>query len=284
MIEREIKKRKLISRLVLLVAFFCALWGLFWLFFIIFDVLRHGLSSINLSLFLEVPTPPGEPGGGLKHAFIGHLLITLVSVILGIPLGILGGTFLAEYGRNFRFSRFISFLADTMISVPAIIVGVFVYAIMVKPLGHFNGWSGGVALAIIMLPVIIRTTEEMLSLVPWTLREAAFALGAPYHKVIWQVVYPSVKTGLFTGCLLAIAREIGEAAPLLFTSFNNNFLSYDMSGPMATLTVTIFVYVMGPYDYWHAQAWGAAFVITLTILLINLTARLMLKKGGKSDS
>jgi phosphate transport system permease protein len=282
MIELEIKKRKLISRLALLAAFFCALWGLFWLFFIIFDVLRHGLSSINLSLFLEVPTPPGEPGGGLKHAFTGHLLITLVAVILGIPLGILGGTFLAEYGRNFRFSRFISFLADTMVSVPAIVVGAFVYAIMVKPLGHFSGWSGGVALAIIMLPVIIRTTEHMLSLVPWTMREAAFALGAPYHKVIWQVVYPSVKTGLLTGCLLAIARVSGEAAPLLFTSFNNNFLSYDMSGPMASLTVTIFVYAMGPYEDWHGKAWGAALVITLAILLINLTARLMMKKGGKS--
>jgi phosphate transport system permease protein len=167
-----------------------------------------------------------------------------------------------------------------MVSVPAILIGAFVYAIMVKPLGHFSGWAGGVALAIIMFPVVIRSTEHMLKLVPWTMREAAFALGAPYYKVILQVLYPAIKTGLLTGALLAIAREIGEAAPLLFTSFNNNFLSYDMSGPMASLTVTIFVYAMGPYDYWHTQAWAAAFVIAVTILILNFIARIILK-GGK---
>jgi len=274
-----IARRKLVSKLALFVTFLCAIWGIFWLFFILFDVLRHGFSALSPSLFLELPMPPGEPGGGLKHAFVGHILITAFAVVLGVPLGILGGTFLAEYGRNYRLSRFISFLSDTMVSVPAIVVGAFVYAIFVKPFGHFSGWAGGVALAIIMLPVIIRTTEQMLSLVPWTLREAAFALGAPYHKVIWQVVYPSVKTGLLTGCLLAVARVSGEAAPLLFTSFNNQFLSYDMSGPMASLTVTIFVYAMGPYEDWHTKAWGAALVITLAILLVNLLGRIILKKG-----
>lgn len=278
--ERVLKIRKLTSTSILTITGLCALWGIFWLFFIIFDVIRHGIASINLSLFLETPTPPGVPGGGLKHAFIGHFLITLGAISLGIPLGILAGTFLAEYGRNYRLSKVISFLADTMVSVPAILIGAFVYAIMVKPLGHFSGWSGSVALAIIMFPVVIRATEHMLKLVPWTMREAAFALGAPYYKVILQVLYPAIKTGLLTGALLAIAREIGEAAPLLFTSFNNNFLSYNMSGPMASLTVTIFVYAMGPYDYWHTQAWAAAFVIAITILILNFIARIILK-GGK---
>ncbi len=276
--EKHILRRKFFNYLALLFTIISASWGLFWLFFILFDVLRHGLSALSLTLFLADPTPPGEEGGGLRHAFVGHLLINLIAILLGVPLGILGGTFLAEYGRNWKISGYISFLADTMMSVPAILVGAFVYAVLVKPLGHFSGWAGGVALAIIMFPVIVRTTEQMLKLVPWTIREAAFALGAPYHKVIWQVVYPSVKTGLFTGILLAIARVSGEAAPLLFTSFNNNFFSLDMKGPIASLTVTIFVYAMGPYEYWHAQAWGAALVITLGILLLNLTARLILKR------
>lgn len=272
------RKRKIINKIALTICFFTALWGLFWLFFIIFDVIQHGITALTPSLILNDPTPPDVPGGGLKHAIIGHLLITITATLIGVPIGVLGGTFLAEYGRNWRVSRIISFLADTMVSVPAIIVGAFVYAILVRPFGHFSGFAGAVALAIIMIPVIVRTTENMLSLIPWTLREAAFALGAPYYKVIFQIVYRGAGMGIFTGIILAIARVTGEAAPLLFTSFNNAFTSYDLREPLASLTVTIFQYAMGPYEEWHRQAWGASFLITLFILALTLLGRYLIKR------
>jgi len=205
------------------------------------------------------------------------LMIVGFAALIGVPLGILGGTFLAEYARGTKLAQLISILADIMVSVPAIVVGTFIYAVMVKPVGHFNGWAGAVALAVIMLPVVLRTTQDMLSLVPWTLREAAFALGAPYYKVIIDVVYRGAATGILTGILLSIARVAGEAAPLLFTSFNNSFLSTDMRQPVASLTTSIFQYAMGPYEEWHIQAWGASFVITLFILLITIAGRLIIK-------
>lgn len=275
------KKRKIVSAVALFICFLTALWGIFWLFFIIIDVLRHGISAINPALFLNDPAPPGEPGGGLRNAFVGHLLITVCATLIGVPVGVLGGTFLAEYGRKYKISKVISTLADIMVSVPAIIVGAFVYAIIVKPFGHFSGWAGAVALAIIMIPTVLRTTENMLSLIPWTLREAAFALGAPYYKVIIQVVYRGAATGILTGVILAIARVTGEAAPLLFTSFNNTFFSTNMNGPIASLTVTIFQYAMGPYEDWHAQAWGASLVITLFILFTTIVGRLLIRRRYK---
>lgn len=271
-------KRKLINNMALIFCIFTALWGLFWLFFIIIDVVKHGITALTPALIFNDPAPPGVPGGGLKHALIGHFLITLTATLIGVPIGILGGTFLAEYGRNFRISKLISFLADIMISIPAIIVGAFIYALLVKPMGRFSGFSGAVALAIIMIPVIIRTTESILSLIPWTLREAAFALGAPYYKIIFQVVYRSAGAGIFTGVILAIARVTGEAAPLLFTSFNNAFTSYNLFQPMASLTVTIFQYALGPYEDWHKQAWGASFLITLVILGLALLGRYLIKR------
>lgn len=276
-----IKQRKIINHLALFICFLTALWGLFWLFFILFDVIRHGINALTPALVLNDPAPPGVAGGGLKHAILGHALITLTATFIGVPLGILGGTFLAEYGRNWTFSRFISFLADIMVSVPAIIVGAFVYALFVKPVGHFSGFAGALALAFIMIPVIVRTTENMLSLIPWTLREAAFALGAPYYKVIFQIVYRGAGMGIFTGVILAIARVTGEAAPLLFTSFNNAFTSYDLREPLASLTVTIFQYAMGPYEDWHQQAWGASFLITLFILGLTLVGRYLIKRRFK---
>lgn len=271
-------KRKLINKIALIFCIFTALWGLFWLLFIIIDVIRHGISALTPALIFNDPTPPGVSGGGLKHAIIGHALITLTATLIGVPIGILGGTFLAEYGRNLRISKIISFLADIMVSIPAIIVGAFIYALLVKPMGHFSGLSGAVSLAIIMIPVIMRTTENMLSLVPWTLREAAFALGAPYYKVIFQVVYKGAGAGIFTGIILAIARVTGEAAPLLFTSFNNAFTSYNLLQPMASLTVTIFQYALGPYEDWHKQAWGASFLITLVILCFAFLGRYLIKR------
>jgi len=269
--------RKTEGFIALALSTLAAFMGLFWLVFILGDVLVHGIKALKLSLFLNDPAPPGVEGGGLRNAFVGQLLITVCATLIGVPVGVLGGTFLAEYARGRGIARIISILSDIMVSVPSIVIGTFIYAVLVRPIGHFNGWAGAVALSIIMIPVVLRTTEDMLSLVPWTLREAAFALGAPYYKVITQVVYRGAATGILTGILLSIARVAGETAPLLFTSFNNSFFSLDMKQPVASLTVTIFQYAMGPYDNWHAQAWAAAFVITVFILLLTITGRLIIR-------
>jgi phosphate transport system permease protein len=269
--------RKIEGFSALFLSTLAAFAGLFWLVFILGDVLVHGITALKPGLFLNDPTPPGVIGGGLRNAFVGQLLITIAATLIGVPVGVLGGTFLAEYARGRTIARLISVLSDIMVSVPSIVIGTFIYAILVRPVGHFNGWAGAVALSIIMIPVVLRTTEDMLTLVPWTLREAAFALGAPYYKVIVQVVYRGAATGILTGILLSIARVAGETAPLLFTSFNNSFFSVDMQRPVASLTVTIFQYAMGPYDDWHTQAWAAAFVITLFILLLTIAGRLVIK-------
>ena len=271
------QKRKIEGFLALFLSTMAACAGLFWLVFILGDVLLHGIKALTPALFLNDPAPAGVEGGGLRNAFAGQLLITVCATLIGVPVGVLGGTFLAEYARGRKIARIISVLADIMVSVPSIVIGTFIYAILVRPVGHFNGWAGAVALSIIMIPVVLRTTEDMLSLVPWTLREAAFALGAPYYKVITQVVYRGAATGILTGILLSIARVAGETAPLLFTSFNNSFFSLNMKQPISSLTVTIFQYAMGPYDNWHTQAWAAAFVITIFILILTITGRLIIK-------
>jgi phosphate transport system permease protein len=271
------QRRKTEGFIALSLSTLAAFLGLFWLVFILEDVLVHGMKGLNLSLFTNDPAPAGIEGGGLRNAFVGQLLITLVATAIGVPLGVLGGTFLAEYARGRAFAKVVSVLSDIMVSVPSIVIGTFIYAVLVKPVGHFSGWAGAVALSIIMIPVVLRTTESMLSLVPWTLREAAFALGAPYYKVIIQVVYRGAATGILTGILLSIARVTGETAPLLFTSFNNSFFSLDMKEPIASLTVTMFQYAMGPYDDWHSQAWAAAFVITLFVLVLTIAGRLIIK-------
>ena len=270
-------RRKAENYIALFLSFLAAVFGLFWLVFILGDVLAHGIGALKPALFLKDPTPVGVTGGGLRNAFAGQALITVFATLIGVPIGVLGGTFLAEYARGRAIARVISILADIMVSVPSIVVGTFVYAIMVRPLGHFSGWAGAVALAVIMIPVVLRTTEDMLSLVPWTMREAAFALGAPYYKVIIQIVYRGAATGILTGIILSIARVAGETAPLLFTSFNNAYYSLDMNGPMASLTVIIFQYAMGPYDDWHVQAWAASFVITMAVLALTIIGRLIIK-------
>jgi phosphate transport system permease protein len=270
-------RRKAENYIALFLSFLAAVFGLFWLVFILGDVLIHGIGALKPALFLKDPTPVGVLGGGLRNAFVGQALITVFATLIGVPIGILGGTFLAEYARGRAIARVISILADIMVSVPSIVVGTFVYAIMVRPIGHFSGWAGAVALAVIMIPVVLRTTEDMLSLVPWTMREAAFALGAPYYKVIIQIVYRGAATGILTGIILSIARVAGETAPLLFTSFNNAYYSLDMNGPMSSLTVIIFQYAMGPYDDWHVQAWAASFVITMAVLALTITGRLIIK-------
>ena len=272
------KMRKTVNVTALVLSSACAVVGLFFLFFILFDVLRNGILSINWQLFIKDPVPPFFPElGGLRHAFLGQGILTLAAVIIGIPLGLLGGTFLVEYGRRSKLGKVVSTLSDIAVSMPSILIGAFVYAVLVKPMNGFNGWAGSVALAIIMLPVVVRTTEDMMRLVPWTLREAAFALGAPYHKVIVQIVYRAASGGILTGMLLAVARIVGETAPLLFTSFNNNFFSLDMQRPVASLTVTIYQYAASPYDDWVGMAWAAAFVITCFVLLLNIIGRTALR-------
>lgn len=271
------QSRKIENTLALGLSAVAAGTGLFWLAYIMGDVLIHGIGALNLDLFLNDPAPAGEQGGGLRNAFVGQLMITFAATAIGIPVGVLGGTYLAEYARGRPISRIISVLSDILVSVPSIVIGAFVYAIIVRPLQHFSGWAGAFALSIIMIPVVLRTTQDMLSLVPWTLREAAFALGSPYYKVILQIVYRAAAKGILTGILLSIARVAGETAPLLFTSFNNNFFSFDMSGPVASLTVTIFQYAMGPYDDWHSQAWAASFLITLFILTLTILGRLIIR-------
>ncbi len=277
------KKRKIKNSIALSISVFAALIGLFWLIFILSSVLVKGISSINLSLFLDDPAPPGIPGGGLRCALIGQAIITILATIIGVPLGIFGGTYLAEYGKNKRHSSVISSLSDMMTSFPSIVVGIFVYTIIVRPMGHFSGYAGAVALAIIMIPIIIRTTEETLKLIPWELREAAFALGAPYYKVIKDIVYRGAATGLFTGILLSVARVAVETAPLLFTSFNSSFLNLNPNQPTPSLTVTIYQYAMGPYEQWHKLAWGASFVIILFVLIFSILGRWVINKRYKNE-
>ena len=274
----DLRRRKLKNLVALTISVLCAALGLSLLFIILFDVLRNGLGSINWRLFTENPAPPTLAGaGGLKNAFLGQGLLTLTALVFGVPIGILGGTFLAEYGRHLKISRLISVLSDMAISIPSIVIGSFVYAVLVKPYGNFNGWAGAAALAIIMVPIVIRTTEDMMNLVPWTLREAAFALGAPYYQVIFSVVYRSAAGGIFTGILLAVARIAGETAPLLFTSFNSNFFRLSMSGPVPSLTVSIYQYAASPYENWITMAWAAAFVVTCFVLFLNILGRAIIK-------
>jgi phosphate transport system permease protein len=274
----NLQKRKLKNVLALTAAALCAAVGLCLLFIIIFDVLREGLSAIKPRLFTQDPAPPTMSGvGGLRSAFLGQGLLTLTAVALGTPLGVLGGTFLAEYGRHLKFCRFLSTLSDMAVSMPSIVIGAFVYAVMVKPMGGFNGWAGAVALAAIILPVVVRTTESMMTLVPWTLREAAFALGASYCKVIVSVVWRAAAAGIFTGTLLAVARAAGETAPLLFTSFNSGFFRLDMSQAVPSLTVTIYQYASSPYENWISLAWAASFVVMCLALLLNILGRVIVK-------
>ncbi|HRF57185.1 MAG TPA: phosphate ABC transporter permease PstA [Campylobacterales bacterium] len=276
-------RRKFVNTLVLTLSTMAALLGIAILFWIIGVLLFKGLTVISLDTFTQDGVPPGMEGGGLRQALIGHLMLVGVAMSIGIPVGMLAGTYLSEYGQNSRIAGFVRDISDIMMSAPSIVVGVFVYGIMVAPVHHFSGWAGSVALAILAVPVIIRTTDDMLSLVPQTLREAAYALGAPKWKVIFQVVYKGASVGLMTGILLGVARVAGETAPLLFTSFNNNFFSLNMNDSMASLTVTMFGYASSPYEDWQKLGWAAASILTFAVLFINILSRVImkLKKGRR---
>ncbi len=276
-------KRKIVNSVILALSTIAAITGIAILFWILGVLIIKGFSYISLATFTQDGTPPGMEGGGLRQALVGHLLLTGVAMGIGIPVGMLAGTYLSEYGQGSRVANFIRDLSDIMMSAPSIVVGVFVYGIMVAPVHHFSGWAGSVALAILAIPVIIRTTDDMLRLVPQTLREAAYALGAPKWKVIFQVVYKGAAVGLMTGILLGVARVAGETAPLLFTSFNNNFFSLNMNDSMASLTVTMFGYASSPYEDWQKLGWAGAAILTFAVLFINIISRIImkLKKGQR---
>jgi phosphate transport system permease protein len=275
-------KRKLENYIFLTLSGFSALLGLFFLFWILGDLLINGFRYINLDLFTKDPVPPGMEGGGFKHAFIGHLIITTLGTMIGTPIGILAGIFFAEYGQNSKVFRIARNIVDIMVSNPSIVIGAVVYAILVYPVGHFMGIAGSVALALLMIPVIVITTDEMMKLVPQATREAAYALGAQPWQVSFQVVLKAAKVGVLTGVILGVARISGETAPLLFTSFNNNFTTYNITQPMASLTVTVFQYAMGPYDEWHRQAWAASFILTFFVLIASITARYLIQRKKHS--
>ena len=278
MSRRSIRTRKLVNGVVTVIAGSAAAIGLIVLLCILYSVAERGIPAVNWAFFTQMPTPPGTIGGGLANAIIGSILITGCAVLMGIPLGLLAGTYLAEFGQEGRLAGIIRFVADIMMGAPSIVIGVFVYTLLVVPQGHFSGFAGSVALAIIMLPLVTRVTEDMLKMVPNTLRESALALGAPEYKMVFQVIFRSARSGLLTGLMLSVARVSGETAPLLFTALNSPYSELSMNKPMGNLTVTIFNYAMSPYSDWQAKAWGASLLITASVLLLNLTARFLTRE------
>ena len=251
--------------------------GLFVLLWILSVLFRNGFAALDWNMFTESTPAPGSEGGGLANAIVGSLMMVAVTVLVSTPVGILAGIYLAEYGDRSKTAELTRFVTDIMLSAPSIVLGLFVYAIAVATLGNFSGWAGSLALSLIAIPVVVRTTENMLRLVPGSLREAAFALGAPRWKVALMVTLRAARSGVLTGLLLAVARISGETAPLLFTALNNQFFSLDMGAPMANLPVVIFQFAMSPYDNWIRLAWGGALLITLSVLLLNIVARVFLR-------
>jgi phosphate transport system permease protein len=248
------------------------IFGLGWLVLILGVLLWHGFGGLSLAVFTQMTPPPGA-SGGLLNPIIGSLILTLLAVLIGTPIGILAGTYMAEYGRYDRLTSVVRFINDILLSAPSIVVGLFIYQVMVAPMGHFSGLAGGVALAVIVIPVVVRTTEDMLTLVPNALREAATSIGLPRSMSIIRIGYRAARAGMVTGVLLAVARISGETAPLLFTALNNQFWSTNLNAPMASLPVVIFQFALSPYKDWQALAWTGALIITLTVLVLSITAR-----------
>jgi phosphate transport system permease protein len=256
-------------------------FGVGWLVLILGSLLWHGFSGLTPSVFTEM-TPPPAAAGGLLNPIIGSLIVTGLAVVIGTPIGILAGTYLAEYGRYDRLSKVVRFINDILLSAPSIVIGLFVYQVMVAPMGHFSGLAGGVALAVLVIPVVVRTTEDMLTLVPNALREAATSIGLPRSLSITRICYRAARAGMVTGVLLAIARISGETAPLLFTSLNNQFWSANLNAPMASLPVVIFQFALSPYKEWQQLAWTGALIITLAVLALSISARALVATGKQS--
>lgn len=255
-------------------AFAATAFGLSWLVLILAVLLWEGVGGLSLAVFTEMTPPPGS-AGGLLNPIMGSLIMTTIAVLIGTPLGILAGTYMAEYGRYARLTTVVRFINDILLSAPSIIIGLFVYEIMVSQMGHFSGWAGAVSLAVIVVPVVVRTTEDMLTLVPDTLREAAASIGLPRALMITKVGYRAARAGMVTGVLLAIARISGETAPLLFTALNNQFWSLNLNAPMASLPIVIFQFALSPYKDWQQLAWTGALIITLTVLALSIVARIL---------
>ncbi|MGE5095347.1 MAG: phosphate ABC transporter permease PstA [Betaproteobacteria bacterium] len=271
------RRRRVVNRLMMALAWAALAFGLFWLAWILGVLLREGASALRMTLFTQSTPPPGGDGG-LANAIFGSVLMAATGTIVGTPIGILAGTYLAEYGRRGWLAPATRFVNDVLLSAPSIVIGLFVYTVYVARVGHFSGWAGALALAIIVIPIVVRTTDDMLKLVPNSLREAAVALGCPTWKMITMVSYRAARSGIVTGVLLAIARIAGETAPLLFTALNNQFWSSDMDRPVANLPVVIFQFAMSPYEDWHRLAWGGAILITLLVLGMNIAARALFRK------
>lgn len=272
--------RKLKNKLMLTLSFLAVFFGLFWLCWILFTLITKGIPALSLELFLEKTPGPGEKGG-LLNAIIGSTLMITVSTLIGTPIAILAGTYLAEYGRYSQLTKVTRFLNDVLLSAPSIVIGLFIYAIYVSQVKHYSGWAGAFALAIIIIPVVVRTTDNMLNLVPNNLREAAASLGCPQWRVITMICYRSARAGILTGVLLSIARISGETAPLLFTALSNQLTSFDMNGPMANIPIVIYQFAASPFQDWNELAWAGATLITLFVLLLNIFARIFFPQKSK---
>ena len=274
-------RRRLINSISLGVSVLAMAFGLFWLGWILFTLLQHGIPGLSIAVFTQTTPPPGSDGG-LINAIVGSLMMVALGTLIGTPIGILAGTYLAEFGQRGWLAPVTRFINDVLLSAPSIVIGLFVYEIYVVQVKHFSGWAGAMALSILVIPIVIRTTENMLRLVPNSLREAAAALGAPQWKIINSVTLRAARAGILTGILLAIARISGETAPLLFTSLNNQFWSSDMNQPMANLPVVIFQFAMSPYSDWQQLAWAGALLITFSVLAINIVARVVFRQQASS--
>jgi len=273
-------RRQLINKINMFIAVLMTIFGIFWVVWILWTTIRYGLPALNLHLFTQDTPPPGAEGGGLRNAFVGSIVLLAIAVVIGTPIGILAGTWLGEFAVKRKIGGVVRFLNDILLSAPSIVIGLFAYAILVDPLGHFSAFSGGVALALILIPVVVRTTDEMLRLVPGSLREAAIALGTPYWKMVTKITWKAASTGILTGVILGIARISGETAPLLFTALNNQYFSSDIWHPMANLPVVIFQFAMSPYANWQQMAWAGAFIAVVFILVLSVGSRWLLRRGG----
>ena len=276
--NRIYRSRKRVNFMLLAVSGVALAFGLFWLAWILGTLLYEGGTALARATLYYQMTPPPGGDGGLANAIGGSLVMVAVGTLFGTPVGILAGTYLAEYGRRGWLAGGTRFLNDVLLSAPSIVMGLFVYSVYVAKVGHFSAWAGSLALALLVIPVVVRTTDDMLKLVPGSLREAAMALGCPMWKMILAVTYRAARAGILTGILLAVARVSGETAPLLFTSLNNQFWSTNMNAPMANLPVVIFQFAMSPYEDWHRLAWGGAALITLAVLALNILARALFRK------
>ncbi|MGE5757605.1 MAG: phosphate ABC transporter permease PstA [Sideroxydans sp.] len=275
-------RRRIVNTVSLSISVVAMLFGLFWLGWILWTLLENGLPGLGMHVFTQTTPPPGS-AGGLINAIVGSLMMVAIAVLIGTPIGILAGTYLAEFGQRGWLAPITRFINDILLSAPSIVIGLFVYEMYVVKVGHFAGWGGAFALAILVIPVVIRTTENMLRLVPNSLREAAAALGSPQWKVISFVTLRAARAGILTGILLAVARISGETAPLLFTALNNQFWSTNMNQPMANLPVVIFQFAMSPYEDWHTLAWAGALLITLSVLTLNIVARVMFRQKSNNQ-